>query len=305
MRTGRRLSRGWWSLALIALLAPALAGAQDRGRDNATAPAEGQDLRVSELRIGLQDMKTKADLGYVQPGETLELEVGDRVRLRMVAVVGGQWRAPRYPSAAFAVLAGSDKMNISQVDREQGSAVIEATRATGGRDALVSYEILDQLDIRPGLVKGTITVRIGGTPAAAPAPTPAPPAPEVGSSRAAETVAALYQGILMREPDAGGAQPLISRIEREGYPAVLTAALGLANSRESQADLGSRGVTPEQRLEALYRNLLGQSLGQIDSAAWDADLQRLRQGRMDEVIRRLVGSPEFRAQHRFDYRGRQ
>ncbi|MCB1054373.1 MAG: hypothetical protein KDD11_02535 [Acidobacteria bacterium] len=292
--------------ALLLALVPAMAGAQDNAREGTARDANRSDnegIRVSELRIGLQDMKTKADLGYVQPGEVLELNVGDRVRLRMIAVVGGQWRAPRYPSAAFAVLAGSDKVHISQVDRDQGSAVIEAARPTGGKDALVSYELLDSMDIRPGLVKGTITVRIGdGGGVATSAPAAPAAAPDASSSRASETVTALYRGILLREPDAAGAQPRIDRIEREGLPAVLSSALEIAQSSESRVDLSSRGVTPEQRLEALYQNFLGQTRSQIDPAAWDADLQRLRQGKIDEVVRRLIASPQFRVQHQWNTR---
>lgn len=286
-------------VALPAMVADAAPQEAGRTRGNQPNPASADQARVNELRIAIQDMRTKEDLGYVQPGEVLSLEVGDRVRLRMVAVVDGRWKAPRYPSTAFGVLAGKDSIRVYDVNREQGSAVLEAVRASGDRDALVSYELLDQMNIRGGLVEGTITVRVGGDASPAPAPVNPAPAPAMSAEqRARSVVGALYRGILLREADDAGARPRVDRIVGGGYAEVYEIALEIAQSQESRSNVQSK-ASAEERLEALYRHLVGKSRSQIDPVIWDADLARVRSGQLDVVVRRLTSSPEFRVYQGF------
>lgn len=149
----------------------ATAAALAAGLFTAPAPATAQEPAIAELRIAIQDMNTKQERGYLNPGDTLELRVGERVRLRMVAIPAAGNRAPRYPSARFSELAGGGRIALSQIDPRQGSAVLEAvsTEHPGnpGATTLVSYELLENLNIRKGLREGTITVSVVA---------PAPPA---------------------------------------------------------------------------------------------------------------------------------
>ncbi|MDY7095945.1 MAG: beta/gamma crystallin-related protein [Acidobacteriota bacterium] len=132
----------------------------------ATPTAEAQDNNpaISELRIAIQDMATKEQRGYVNPGEVLTLEVGERVRLRMVAIPAGAHRAPRYPSTRFGELAGVNRVNLSKVDPREGSAILEAVstehRPNPGATTLIEYELLEPVNIRKGMLKGTITVEV-------------------------------------------------------------------------------------------------------------------------------------------------
>lgn len=127
------------------------------------AEAQGNPS-IAELRIAVQDLDTKENLGHVNPGEVLEMHVGERVRLRMVAVPQGRGRAPIYPSTRFSELAGSGRVDLSQVNAREGSAVLKAVstehRANNAATTLVEYEILDRINIRGGLMKGTITVEV-------------------------------------------------------------------------------------------------------------------------------------------------
>lgn len=132
----------------------------------ATPTAEAQDRNpaISELRIAIQDMATKEQRGYVNPGEVLTLEVGESVRLRMVAIPAAGNRAPRYPSTRFSELAGGGRVNLSKVNTQEGSAVLHAVstehRGNPGATTLVEYELLAPVNIRQGMLKGTITVEV-------------------------------------------------------------------------------------------------------------------------------------------------
>lgn len=127
------------------------------------APGVAQKLDVSELHVAVQDMATKKLRAPVKPGELLILSPGEKVRLRMVAVPADSNRAPRYPSTKFSLNSDKREVAISKIDDKEGSAIIEARSVTpGGKGpVLVMFEILaDDLAIRPGKMKGTISVRV-------------------------------------------------------------------------------------------------------------------------------------------------
>ncbi|MCB1056751.1 MAG: hypothetical protein KDD11_14715 [Acidobacteria bacterium] len=153
----------------------AAAAALAAGLFSVPVPAAAQqEPAIAELRIAIQDMATKQQRGYVNPGDTLELRVGERVRLRMVAIPAAGNRAPRYPSARFSELAGGGRIALSRVDAREGSAILEAvsTQHSGnpGATTLVRYELLDNVNIRKGLLQGTITVVVTDRQAVVPEP---------------------------------------------------------------------------------------------------------------------------------------
>lgn len=127
-------------------------------------PPQAAGPQIAELRIAIQDMKTKEQRGYVLPGQSLSLAVGDEVRLRMVAIPAERNRAPRYPSCRFAVVSGAGRVAMSNVKEEEGSALLKALRSDDPRDrrskTVVHYELLEPMAVPAGLAEGTMTVDV-------------------------------------------------------------------------------------------------------------------------------------------------
>ena len=122
-----------------------------------------------------------------------------------------------------------------------------------------------------------------------------------GSRSADEVLAALYRGILLRAPD----QAAVARrddIARNGYTGVLRQAREIAESRESEIDVYQRGTCNQQRLLALYKELLGRESAQIDQGTWRGELEHLERGDVAEVVVDMVESRDF--QDRFGLRPR-
>jgi len=141
-----------------------------------STPASAQEKPViQEIRIGVQDLETKQKLEQLPGGGTLRMEVGDRVRLRMVAIPAGK-RAPRYPSTRFWALAGTKRIRLTHIDVEVGSVDVEAvsTIHAGNNQAttLIAFEIEEDLKfVKPSMRGGTITVEVVEPP---PPPEPEP-----------------------------------------------------------------------------------------------------------------------------------
>lgn len=267
---------------------------------------------IQEVRLRVDDFKTKKDLGYLLEGDVLELEVGDAVIVRVVAIPASDNRAVRYPEARFKVLSGARRINLSRPDERLGSVVVHAVRpddpAHSGSTTLVEFTITSPLNAHKKLLGGTFSVTVKD-----PAP---PPPPATGGVSAEAITAALYRAILLREPDASGAAPKIDTIRRRGYSGVYDVAVEMANSRESREDVYRRSVTvvvggrevtrpvnDEDRLLALYRELLGiEDAGTVRADEWNQQLDLLARGRRDEVLRDLLGRREFMERFGFDER---
>ena len=117
------------------------------------------------------------------------------------------------------------------------------------------------------------------------------------AQQARELTTVLYRGILMREPDSG-ANGTVSAIQRGGYEALVRAAVGIAESDESRIRVYEKqGVCNEQRLLAMYKNFLGISSDRIDRRQWEADLKRMREGNIDQVVETLLASDRFRSRY--------
>jgi hypothetical protein len=257
-----------------------------------TAELAAQSAR--ELRI-LVIGENREDLGYVNPGEVLTLPPGARVRLRMQAVYGGN-RSERYPSTRFTEGKGSDAIYISGGDQEIGNARVEVASRPRNREEVIRYQILDRdLGIPADLMNGSITVRVGanGTSVYQP-PVNQPPVVQP-SGRDAEMVRALYRGILLRDPDPSGNASALDKLRREGRSAVRDIAIDLAESRESRYEVYDRtGVSQQQRLNALYENLLGLSGDSVDRDQYNDDFARLSRGDVVAVVDGMVRSERFR-----------
>lgn len=245
-----------------------------------------------ELRI-LVIGDNREDLGYVNPGQVLNLAPGSRVRLRMQAVYGGN-RSERYPSTRFTEGKGSDAVYISGGDQEVGNARLEVATRPRNREEVIRYQILDRdLGIPADLMNGSITVRVDRN--AANPGDPGAPSQPLPTGQDAELVRALYRGILMRDPDASGASSALDKLRREGRSAVGDIARSLAESEESRRGVYDRtGVSQQQRLNAIYENLLGLAADDVDRDQYNSDFERLSRGNVVAVIDSVVRSERFR-----------
>ncbi len=130
----------------------------------AAVPALAQNLPIQELRISVLDPATKEVLAEVAPKGTVTLEVGDLVRLRMVAVPQGQHRGLRYPSTRFEVVYGKSRVQVKKVNEEVGNITLQAVRTDNPRrpheQTMVEYQILEPMKADPKLLKGHVTIEV-------------------------------------------------------------------------------------------------------------------------------------------------
>lgn len=246
---------------------------------------------IRAVEVVVRDIATKEDIGTVQPGGTISVPAGSRVRLIMTAVPTGN-RQPLYPATTYSDLSRGG-VQITRSNAENSTADLAVGTAKANRTQAIGFQIQEDwvpADLRSGtinlrIVPGTDTVvgnDLGGGSYA-------------GGSRAEQVTRMLYRGILMRDPDPG-AQGTIDSIATGGYDAVVRAAVGIANSSESRIRLPNEGgVSSEDRLAALYQNLLGMSPDRVDRSQYDNDLRRITAGRIADVVSDMVQSERFRS----------
>lgn len=288
--------------ALVALLCPVL-----------TLPVQAQSRSrnptIDEVEIIVRDIGTKRDVATVRDGDTISLPEGARVRLIMTARPESSSRSPYYPETEFSDTA-RDGVRITRSNEENSTADLEVLGSRGGsrndsrggarnnnRMETIRYKI-DESWVPSSLRSGSFQIAVG------------PPGSEIevsqswSSERARELTTVLYRGILMREPDSG-ANGTIQAIQRGGYDALVRAARSIADSDESRIRVYEKqGVCNEQRLLALYKNFLGVSSDRIDRRQWDADLRRMREGEIDQVVENLLASDRFRSRYNMTLAGR-
>ena len=292
MRSLRRGIARATGLALLAGLASLFA---------VPVPSEAQEPRIIELRVWVQDMHTKEDREFIPPGSTLQLEVGDKVRLRIQAIPQGEYNRPRYPSARWTPAGSQQEVRFSEFDERVGTVVVEALRYAPNVRTGVRFQLLDQMNLVRGVnPNGNLLIEVSQGRGGGPPGNPGPPPPSY-ASQGEDVTRALYRGILMREAEPRSVTERGRDIDRGGFDAVLRHAQDIADSRESRIDLYSRGTTNEQRLLALYDNLMGQSGRQIETRYWDANLLRLSRGDVAGVVTWMIRSEAFR--RRYGYLG--
>jgi hypothetical protein len=179
----KQLQRSSHILTIVLVAGGALAAVL-----TSAAPAPAQEPVIQEIRIGVQDLDTKEKLEQLPGGGTLKMKVGDRVRLRMVAIPAGRNRAPRYPSTRFWALAGAKRIALSNIDVETGSVDVTAVSTVhpGNNQAttLIAFEIEEDLHFaKPSMRGGTITVEVVEPPPPEPEPPARPARPEPPAQR--------------------------------------------------------------------------------------------------------------------------
>ena len=288
--------RAFLPAVLVALLCPLMA-----------LPASAQSNRpnIGSVEVVVRDIDGREDIATVRDGDTITLPEGMRVRLIMTAVPTGSAPRPLYPDTTFSDVSKGG-VRITRSNSENSTADLEVVPSRRiDRIETIRYQI-DESWVPANLRTGSFLVRVGVAGTSAQVTRGRGNSGRGGASwsvnddRVRDLTRALYQGILMREPDAG-ARGTTEAIQRGGYDALVRAAVGIANSDESRIRVYERqGVCNEQRLLALYKNLLGLSADQVDRRQWDADLKRMSGGEITRVVEDILRSDRFRS--RYDLR---
>lgn len=288
-------------MAMLLLLSPLALFAQARSFDAQDSQDRYQGIQAQhEVQIQVKDLDSDQVIATVQPGGTITLREGQRVRLIMTADRPGRGRDRGlvYPETEFTETEpGRGWVRVTATNVENANATLQAVRpssASRSRTETLRYRITEDIGLPSSLRQGTVLVRV--EPAAG-----SGSGAVTTSQQARDLTRRLYQAILMREPDASGSRRYVESITSGGYPALVQVAEQLAKSDESRIRVYEReGVCNEQRLLSLYKNLLGLSADQIDREQWDADLRRITAGQMDAVVAGMVRSTRFQQLHNLE-----
>ncbi|HEX9940858.1 MAG TPA: hypothetical protein VGG03_02480 [Thermoanaerobaculia bacterium] len=250
--------------------------------------AQGAKPNIGQVLIIVKDLATKQEIGSVEPGGTITIPAGSRVRLIMSALPTGAARGPLYPETTFSETSAGG-VTITRSNVENSSADVEIPRGkANGRTEVIRYQITESW-VPANLRTGSFRIRVA--PAGTVAEDQASGGAVFSGSRAEQLTRMLYQGILMRDLDSG-AQGSIDAIANGGYDALVRVATGIAGSEESRVRLA--GTSMEQRLASLYRHLLGITPEQADARQWSSDLRRMNDGQIADVVADIVQSDRFR-----------
>jgi hypothetical protein len=279
-------NRVWGLVALLVLLSPLAAFAQKSAR------AQGP---FHDVQIVVKDLATGQEIGVVRPGGSITLTEGQKVRLILTAVHPGQGKGPYYPETVFTETEpGRGWVRVTRTSQENSSATVEIVRpGNNNRNTTetLNYRITETAGIPNDLRQGSILIRVEPLSALG----SVPPVTSGSSATAQDLTNLLYRAILLRDMDPSG-QPYVDRIARYGYPELVKVADEMARSEESRVRVYER-TSQEQRLLALYQNLLGLNSSQVDQNQWRTDLSRLSAGRIAEVVSDMVRSERFQDYH--------
>ena len=278
--------RVWGLIALLVLLSPLAVSAQKSAR------AQGP---YHDVEIVVKDLSTNQEIGTIEPGGTFTLTEGQRVRLIMTAIHPGQGKGPYYPETQFTETEpGRGWVRVTRTSSENSSATLETVRPSNtnrNRTETLRYQITENIGLPNNLRQGSVTIHVEPVSAGAGS------APYTSGGTARNLTNLLYRGILLRDMDPSG-QPYVDRIASGGYAELVKIADEIARSEESRVQVFQRtNATNEQRLLALYQNLLGLNSGQVDQDQWSYDLRRLTEGKIADVVRDMIRSERFQDYH--------
>lgn len=291
----RIANRTLHAAAVVALLCPLLA-----------APAEAQSQNrpnIGSVQILIREIGTRTEIARINPGETVTLPEGARVRINLMALPTGSGN-PRYPATEFTDV-GRGGTRITRSSQENAAADLEIVATKNfNRVETIRYRVLEDW-VPANLRTGSFSIRVSGDAVNAPGASTGGWSNNPGGAwtgtwtgdQALQLTNALYQGILMRSVDDGAAGTA-EAIRRDGFEGLVRAAVGIANSEESRSRIyQDRQVSNEQRLTSLYRNLLGLEPSQVARSQWESDLSRLNNGQIGQVVEGLLRSDRFRSRY--------
>jgi hypothetical protein len=312
----RIASRTIASAAVVALLSPMMA-------QPAHAQRHVTRNEVTGIQILVRTIDDKSDGARINSGGTVTIAEGARVRVNVEAALNGS-RTPMYPVTEFTDL-NRGGIRISRGNAANAAVDLEVlSMRNPNRIQRIGYRITDNR-VPVNLRTGSFNIQVsapartgsydqGGTGYTRPdSGRPGYGGDSHGGSyggthgnshggngawsgtQARDLTAALYQGILMRDLDSG-ASGTIDAVRNGGYDALVQAAADIVRSDESRNTIPQRGVTPEQRLESIYRSLLGLSPQQAQDT-WRSDLQRVNNGQLLQVVEGILRSDRFRSRY--------
>lgn len=284
----RTLSKPLCAAVVMAFLCPLIAQRAEAQWNNNNRSRAERSERVEAVQILVREIGTRREIARLDPGDTLSLPEGARVRINVMVLPVGSGN-PRYPETEFTD-SGRGGARITRTNEENAAADLEIVRSrNSNRLETIRYQITESW-VPSRLRTGSFTVQVGPEGSVS-------GGVSWSSDRARDLTRRLYQGILMREPDQAAASTTRA-IQEGGLDALARAARNLAASDESRIRIYDRqGVCNEQRLMSLYKNLLGISSSQIERRQWDEDLGRLRDGDIDELVEDMVRSDWFRSRY--------
>lgn len=281
------------SLTLLALAAALLTAAVPAAAQTTTTADQ-----VRNIRIAVVDPNTGAELEVLNANQEISLFPGEEVMLRVFEPNPNRRLDRRALPANFGFGPTQTPLEIVRSSPERGEVVVRLNESTVGERWHVGYKLGDRIALSdPAMQLGRLLIRVAGpgttsiTGAVSSGFSPLP-----GSASGAEAVTrALYRGILLREPDPGAAGGH-DDIARNGYDGVRRVATNIANSPESRVRLyEERGVSNVQRLDAIYRELLGWSRADVGRDRWESDFAEVERGNIAGVVDAIVRSQQFRS----------
>lgn len=307
-------SRIFLSTLLTVMLFPLVVDtASAQPRSQARKQGDPVGVRIDDLRVQVLEVGSRREIGWVEPGGTLTIPEGMRVRLIMTATgVNGK---TFYPYTEFSDPSRGG-VRISKSSEENANATVEVPRGKGREwTSTLRYQITENVNLPAAEKSGVINLRVvpegqwSGSGTTQPGTgaawsTPGTTQPGNGASWSSTTPAgytarditqALYRGILLRDLDENGARGFISDIQRNGANGILNVARQIAVSQESRQLSSQRN---EERLQALYQQLLGLSRNNVSQTQWEYDLRRLNANDVQAVVEDILRSERFLTYYR-------
>jgi hypothetical protein len=135
------------------------------------AAAQGN---IAKLEITIEDIGSHTPLEPIEPGGTVQIAPGQKIRMRMTAVQASGSR--RYPKTKF-VPNDTQRISVDGMNEEVGNITLTGRRVNEAGGAVpIQYEILEDWPMNDKLRTGRVYVQVVEPPD--PPPPPPPPAPE-------------------------------------------------------------------------------------------------------------------------------
>lgn len=279
MSSLKNLSRCALGVALLVVLLGAPAMAQGSARVAVVDPTSGQELAV------------------VAPGSDISMAPGQTLTFRVFEP--GARKRERTPIAVKDFgFGGPSALQIVNQNERTGEVTVKLGNASPGEKLHVGWRLADDTKGATALNTGKVNIRVVGS-SVVPTQEYYVPGYQSFGTQIDALVDGLYRGILMREPDAAGSSGWRQSVAVGGFQAARSTAMQIAQSQESLAV--SQKATPEQRLTALYQNLLGMAPENVDPAQWSSDLAQIQRGNIAGVVDHMLNSPAFRYRYGFYY----
>jgi len=263
------------------------------------APLSAQTIR--DVRVAVVDPGSGQELAVVNPGDEITMAPGQTITLRLFEPQAAR-KHDRAPLAVESFGFGGQvtplKITGEAKDRDEATVLLDPS-ATAGQKLHVGFKLADRIKLAdPGAQLGKVVVRVVPSTVVQSQEYYVPGYRSYGTQIDA-LVDGLYRGILMREPDPAGSSGWRQSVAVGGFQAARNTAMQIAQSQESIAV--AQKASPEQRLTALYQNLLGMAPENIDPAQWSAELSDIQRGNIAGVVDRMLNSPAFRYRYGFYY----